>query len=120
MSNFLNRFREASKKKAKTLKKKMVKRALQLAQIYTPIDKGILRKTVKEVDINDFNSLIVWGDSRTETKSGHGYEFFVAFGTKYQMAQLYHIEVAKILAREFPTAKFGSSSGQIIFPSKYY
>ena len=126
MSDFLNRFREAANKKTKALKTKMVKRALKLAQIHTPIDKGLLRQTIREVEINNKESLILWGSVHTlrATKYGAvGYEKFVAFGTKFQIAQLYHVHVANILAKEFEGKLKGSvtpSTGQITYPSKYY
>jgi hypothetical protein len=108
MSDFLTRAKEAIRKKSKKAKKVLVKKALQYAELHTPVDKGNLKASVREVEVDELTSFIVWGDDKTMTDSGIGYEYFVAFGTKFQASQLYHVRVGRLLAREFKGIKIGA------------
>lgn len=135
MSSFMERAKKEVQIKAKKAKKKIVKRAIELAKYNTPvyyINGGLLKSTIREFEINDLTSLITWGSARTRRKmkdgSTVGYEIFVAYGTKYQVAQLYHIVTARMLVKEFPGLRLGSgitpsvttSSKNITLPRKYF
>lgn len=133
MSSFMDRAKKAVHVKAKKAKKKIVKRAIILAQGNTPvyhINGGLLKSTVREREISDLVSLVTWGSAWTRRRmkdgSSVGYENFVAFGTKYQVAQLYHVLTAKMLTKEFPGLKLGTgfaanvtaSRKKVILPKK--
>ncbi len=135
MSNFTDRARQAIREKAKKAKKVIVRRAIKIAEFNTPVyhtNGGLLKSTVREFEQSDLVTLITWGSARTRRKmkdeTSIGYENFVAYGTKYQVAQLFHVVTARMLVKEFPGLRLGSgitpsvtaSSKNITLPKKYF